>query len=85
MKRAEGYIRLACKVLERPPEPYLVALGLLEPQDRAFEVRLRNPHYTGELMGVWFDEGRAQVDEQTALLFARRGCELCALNAPPGI
>jgi len=84
MRRAEGYIRLACRVLECPPEPYLAALGLLKPQDAVFEVKLRNQHYTGELMGVWFEEGQAQVDERTALRFARRGFELRTLNAAPG-
>lgn len=85
MRRAEGYIRLACRVLERPPEPYLLALGLLEAQNCLFEVRLRNRHYTGELMGVWFEEGRAQVDERTAFRFARRGYELRTLAAASGV
>lgn len=85
MKRAEGYIRLACEVLERLPEPYLAAMGLLEPQDSLFEVRLRNRHYTGELMGVWFENGHAQVDDLTALRFARCGYELRVLGTAPGI
>jgi len=84
MKRTEGYIRLACEVLERPPEPYLVTLGLVESQDALFEVKLQNQHYTGELMGVWFENGQAQVDERTAFRFARRGFELRTLGAAPG-
>lgn len=63
-------IRLACDVTGRDPQIYLSALGLYP---RLFRVETPNRHFTGEFLGVWFENGCAEVGEQEVHKFLDRG------------
>jgi hypothetical protein len=81
-KVLEGYLRLACDVLEIPAEEILEAFRLSSP-GRIYQVRTPNKHFTGELLGVWFQDGRAEVSESLAETFQERGLEvveICELS-----
>jgi len=74
-KMLEGYLRLACDVLEIPAHEILEAFGLSSP-GRIYQVKTPNRHFTGELLGVWFEDGKAEVSEALAVVFQNRGLEV---------
>ncbi len=69
-RKLEGIIRLACDITGRNPEPLLSALGITP---YLYRVQTPNPHFTGELYGVWFDNGKAEVTSENARRFFEKG------------
>jgi hypothetical protein len=71
-KRLRGYIRLACAVTGRS----VAQTRRLTSQQNTgglYEVKLPNRHYTGPLLGKWFENGAAQVGEEASERFRARG------------
>ncbi len=72
-KRLRGYIRLACAVTGAGRAKERRALSALGGNDALYEVTLPNRHYTGPLLGEWFEDGMAQVGEAASERFRSRG------------
>ena len=72
-KRLRGYIRLACTVTGTERAKERRAIGALCSSSALYEGMLPNRHYTGPLLGEWFEDGAAQVGEDASERFRSRG------------
>ncbi len=73
-----GYILLACAVVGEDPASYLRSLE--EGKFRLFSVRTPNPSFTGEVKGVWFEQGYAEVTEELARSFLDIGFSVSEIS-----
>ena len=68
-KRLCGYLRLACAVLGKDYSQY----ERRPTEGELFEVTLVNRHYTGPLLGCWFERDQAEMGAVAAERFIRAG------------